>query len=473
MGGTYNKAPGPPAGLAPFGMPPFDYSFSFFLQLTFRSPKGIVTSLSNVYLLEVQMKLMMWAAVAAVVCTATTSLRAETALENWQFRLSAYWNYTDNRDSADEYRDAETEEDLKQSTSDFGITPDIGWINRWSRDILELSYAPTWRYRTNPADNQNETEWQHKAYIGWEHATARRLSVSADNLFYYSDDPGFFEPGGEVLRADNTYYWNRTSLGFNYELSRKATLDFETDYMFKRYTEEEVAEEYDEDRLTGILRYERLHKRSLFLSTFGRYLLSQREDLTRETPEGDIELDRGLYAVAAGLGGRQVFSKYLQAHLDVGYEFVNYDSPDVDDNSSPLIDFRIINTPNEDHTITFDALYAILDAYRFPYSSQNHFHFFVGWDWSILDDLTFGLKCEYRIENYEADRIGTNIPESALEEIVDDGDVTTLFLRSYLRYQLPYEVDLKLAYSYEDTDSDVSATYTRNDVRLTVGKTFF
>jgi hypothetical protein len=243
--------------------------------------------------------------------------------------------------------------------------------------------------------------------------------------------------------------------------------------MLKRYDESEVAEESDEDRFTGILRYERLHKRSLFLSAFGRYLFSERETLYRDTPEGLIELDRGLYAVAGGLGARQVFSKYLQAHLDVGYEFVDYDSPDVDDNSAPLIDFRVINTPNEDHTITFDVLYAILDSYRFPYSSQNHFHFYVGWDWNILDNLTYGLNCEYRIENYEAERIGTNIPESALEEIVDDGDVITLFVRTYIQYQLPYEVDLRLAYSYEDTDSDVSATYTRNDVRLTAGKTFF
>lgn len=419
------------------------------------------------------MKFMKFALAALLVCVTARRLQAESALgENLQFRLSAYWDYTDNRDSADKYDDAETEEDLKQSTSDFGITPDIGWIQRWSRDILELSYAPTWRYRENPAENQNEEEWQHRAYVGWEHASARRLSLRADNTLYYGDDPAIYEPGGEILRNDKSYYWNRTALGFNYELSRNATADFQTDYMFKRYDEEEEATASDEDRFTGLLRLERLQNRGLYLSGFGRYILSSRDDLARQTPAGEIMLERGLSAVAAGVGGRKVFSKYVQAQLDLGYEFVSYDSADVDNNSAPLIDFRLINTPNEKHTLTFDVLYAILDAYRFPYSSQDHFHVFVGWDWEILDDLSYGLSCEYRIENYEADRLGTDVPMGALEEIVEDGNVYSLFVRTYLKYDLPYDVDLMLSYSYEDVDSDVSSTYTRNNVRLTAGKKF-
>ena len=380
---------------------------------------------------------------------------AEQDGQVFTFSIRGDARYTDNRDSVPD--------DLKESNTDFFIRPQFDIFHQGERSTLDFYYAPAYRYRTDPATTQNDDQWEHYLRLAWRHNTTERMEFRLNNFFDYTQDSSI-EDGVRTIRADEGYMLNRFATGINLISGRRSILDLEGKYEVKLYDESEVAAESDQSRSDGIFTYFFQTTETVALRGVARYA------------NFDFESDRGLVrdfnsaVLAAGVD--KAFSPNMRGSLTVGYQGARYKDDAIGDSDNPYVDARISGYTVPSTRLGFSVRHALRDADVYPYSSQQFTDLKADVEWDTTVRLMFVLRGLYRMSEYTADTLPGEVQDSAPEERLVDGDETVITGTAEVVYKFDRGLTLMLSQRYEDVDSDVSVSFTKNTTMLSIAKAF-
>ena len=144
------------------------------------------------------------AIVASMMVAGVCAIRLQAAPEGKapvNFSVETRGEYTDNRDAV-----ATGEE----SNFDFYLSPRIDVYLDFERTFVNLYYVPTFRYRTDPAPTQNDSEFFHDFGLNLDSQVSPNTALRLHEKFDYNDDPSV-EDGGFTVREDRTYIMNRVT----------------------------------------------------------------------------------------------------------------------------------------------------------------------------------------------------------------------------------------------------------------------
>jgi len=387
-------------------------------------------------------------ALCGVILVSSGFAQEEPDSTPFEFAVTVKGMTTDNRDSAPD--------GVEDSNTDLFVTPRLDFVMESERTVLDLYYAPSYRYRSDPSDIQNEDEFFHELALSVKHQADTRLALRAKETYNYTDDPEV-DRGGVTLRRDSSYSLNRVEAGLNYAIDRRTSVDVSGRHMVKSYDEDVAQEESDEDMLGGLVGLRRQVARTVAVSAFADYRTYDSESLEN--------LDRGLDTVVGGVGIEKQFSEDLKGDLLVGWQSTSYENSAIDDDDTPYLRVGAEVSPNPDTVFKVYGSYSLENAYSYPYVSQERTQFHARLEWDASPKVSLAFSGEYRLEDYEKD----TAPESPA---AGGGDETTLIAKAQLAYKLAHGTSLALVHLYEDVDSDVYVSFTRNATSLALTQRF-
>lgn len=373
-----------------------------------------------------------------------------------RFSVGLSGEVTDNRDSAPDA--------VKEDNLDLNVEPRLELSHVGEHTDMSFSYGAAYRDRSDPSPIQNETEWHHDLDLRLVHRVSPRLTVQFDERLDYTDDPSI-EAFGTALRRDSSYGMNRVSLSADAQIDERHALVLQGHHMVKRYDDDIAADESDEDKIvakTGVRRQ--------MSPTIGVELAVTWTDFASENSLG---LDRGLQSTVASLGLDKQLGDSAQAALRVGWQTVEYALDELQSDDSVYANIRLTGQPTAMAHLTAEAEYGIRNSYAFPFVSQEHTHVFLEVLLEASQSIVFGLSGEYRIEDYSEETLPMSVAAArAAGGLATSGEETTLLARARVTCKLGGNLSVTLAQLFEDVESDVFTTFTRNATRLSVNKRF-
>ena len=367
-----------------------------------------------------------------------------------QLSVGVSAEYTDNRDASE----AEEQDNL-----DIAVTPRADAIVGTERSRLDFFYAPSLRWRDDPREGEDDSDVFHQLGLNIDHQRVPRENYRIRESFTFTDDSTVQE--GTDIRRDESYYLNKAEVGLTYEVSRRSFADLQARHMMKRYDEADVGDVGDEDRLEGGLTLRRNMDR-----TMGYMLLL---NAASTSYDDDLGLDRDFDSLSVGLGFDKVLGSSMRIGAGVGWMTLDYDDAAIDGEDSPFGSIQIEVTTMPSALFSFEASYVIRDADVYPYSSQEFFDLTASVRWDASPKLTLDASGAYRVGDYDADTVPA---DAADRDQAVDGEETTVIAACGIAYRLRSTTSIRLAQRYEDVDSDVASSSTRNSTRLSLSQRF-
>jgi hypothetical protein len=367
-----------------------------------------------------------------------------------EFAVSVEGSYTDNRDAVP------TDE---QDNFDVIATPRADVFADWERTILDFYYAPAFRYRTDPADSQDEAEWFHAVGVNLDHRAAPRLKFKLSDRFDYNEDPAV-EDGGTRVGPERLFFLNQANATVIGELTRQSLLEVYGWQKTKRYEDNEVADILDEDRTdAGLKLWRRLHRtQAVFLEGRGSMY-------GYENPNG-VQRDFDLFYT--GVGIENTFSQNLRGLLAGGWQWQEYDDPGLNKQDSPYVQGSLEGNLTPATRMVAAVTHGIRDSDAFPYASQEYNEYYLKGEWDATAAVTLGLWGKIRNGNYDDSAPTTAVSDVALP----GGDEDAVVAAAEAGYKLNEQTGVRLVQHYEDVDSDVSVPFTRNTTSLILSRHF-
>lgn len=355
---------------------------------------------------------------------------------------------TDNRDSAP---DGQEEDNV-----DIFARPRVDLMYSSESAVLDLYYAPSYRWRSDPSAIQNEDEWHHDLNVDGRLRVAERTTLRARERFNYTDDPEITE-GDVNLRRDSSYLMNRAEVGISHDLTDRLNMDLLGKHMVKRYDDDQIADNYDEQLASAEL----AARQKLSQTLVGMGIVGA-EMVDYEEING---VKRGYDSVLAGVGVEKMLSEMVSVHALGGVQYAEYDDPTISSETAPLVRLGAMAKVSDTVRFTARATHKLDNAYSYPYTSQRHTSVYGTVLWNATARLDLSAFAEYRYEKYEADTVNPALA-------VNSGDETTVLGVASATYKLLSKTKVSLSYVIEDVDSDVSTTFTRNAGTLSVTQDF-
>ncbi len=383
--------------------------------------------------------------------------------DSFKFSMSVLTEVTDNRDSSAD----------KESNIDVYLWPRISKESSPDVTKVKFYYAPSYRYRTNPAEIQNENELMQDVGISIDQNTTPRLNLRLYERFNKTDDPAIHD--NRVDRPDSSYMLNRVEGGANYQLADKvSSIDLSANNTLKQYDKSIVARTSDEDSTGGNATYWREVQEDMgFLLNAG---------LTQYNYENYTGFDRGLRTMFGGVGLEKVVSQELRYGLRAGFTKADYNDNALGSETAPFgeVSFQMYTIPS--FRINGGAGFSLRNADVYPFSSQREKHVNAGVEWDTTAKVTCGGGVGYHIGEYD----DNSLPPSAFNDPIiahvaptignrRSGEKKTLVVSASMQYKMTDNSSVKLEHRYEDANSDVDVIYpsfTRNATRLMVVKEF-
>ena len=388
-----------------------------------------------------------------------------------KFSITAGADYTDNRDASP----------TKVKNTDLFITPRLALDLKWEAAMLDISYAPTYRYRTKPATDPAGNELENKSQLYHDFGLAYTVSATPDlklrvnDNFDYTDDPAV-QANGSTLSRDSSFVYNRFEGGANYAFSRLSNLDAVGRYMTKLYKDDERKNESNVDQTDlGLNLWNQPAKLMAFTGTasFSSYGYKKY-----------LGADRDFQSVFLGAGIQEVFSPEFQCGLSGGLQSSSYDDKAMKSDNSPYgtLSATVATIPST--RITGSVSYMTRDSFIYPFASQKMTDFELKLDWdSPNPDLTFGLAGSYWIGKYDSDKISPSFESqvSGNQQFLDFSNLTmlenggtekTVQVAFNTAYKIGIATKLGFVVSYSKTDSDVRWSYNRMDANLSMTREF-
>ena len=363
----------------------------------------------------------------------------------FRFSVGTHATFTDNRDSV---------KVNKQSNTDIFVSPRVDYVFNDGKNQFRLFYVPSFRYRTDAGDNGDSTAWHHNFGMKGTLAVTERSRIRFTEKYDYNDDSAI-KVGGAVVRGNHTYGENTALLGFNTDLYKYSNLDFSIKNNVKRFSDDVIAKTSDENITTvdAAHRYQITQTlRSVLGATYGLYSY-------------DNSLNRDFYSLTGTVGLENDFTPTTMGSVRVGYQNANYDDSSVDSKNEPYAKVAISSQTGADLNIGASVEHGIRDTDAYPFTSQVYSEFGLFGHLDITPSLALhgtGIyrKSEYDKEDIPAAARGINFVGK------NGGDDTTIVLDAMLDYSIVENLSLYIGYRYEDIDSEVGQSYTKNSGRL-------
>ncbi len=345
---------------------------------------------------------------------------------------------TDNRDSR---------EDDKQDNVDIFLRPRAEIYLGDPSSQLDAYYMPALRYRAEPGDNQDETDFQHHLGVNLRRGLSERLRVRASDSLAISDEPAI-EENGSVVRGDQSYVMNTAEAGLNYDLFRYSNLDLLVLNRIRRFDEEAVASLSDEDETSMRIQHRRSLTPTLRTLLTGEYRMYSYDD------NPDYTRDFDSMVLAAGL--ENSFTENVIGSVSAGWQTRDHEDEDIDVDDKPYVRADISGQMNPDLRIGAVAGYGIRDSDAYPYASQEYTDFSGFAHSKLTQKLFLKLAGTYRLSTYEA--FGS-LPGGDENVLVGDIELSFIAIKS---------ASLQVGYRVEDIDADdgVGDSYVKNTVRV-------
>jgi hypothetical protein len=388
-----------------------------------------------------------------------------------RFSVSIGADYTDNRDGAPNTPSLTDPTFTKESTMDFYLSPSVALEFQWEMMALEMSYTPSYRYRSNPNAIQNESQLFHDLQVNFSRYLTKKLQLRLLEHFNITDDPSVQE-NGTTLRRDSSFVLNQTEAGLKYDFSRLSNVDIVGRYMVKRYDEVERRIESDEEKAdAGIVLWHQPAK---------SFVLVGMATLSDYGYEKYGTLDRGFSTTVIGGGIEQVFSQNFRCGLRGGVQMSDYNDKSVGSESTPYGTFSLQMSTIPSTRITALLSRMIRNALVFPFYSQEATEFGLRLDWdSPVPELRFALHGGYSVGEYDVDKLPTNFgTDTTLQDLAalygfkSSGSEKILTLALEASYKVGFGTTIKLAQSFEDVNSEVRWSFTRNATSLSLTREF-
>ncbi len=359
---------------------------------------------------------------------------------------------TDNRDSTPDGK----------SNTDIFARARLSALLDWQTAVLNLYVAPGFRYRTDPSSIQNDTEFHITGNADFKAALTPTTAFRADENLAYTDDPQI-DAGNVITRRDSTFIANRVSAGIRQDLTQTANVDLYGWNQIKRYDEETVARISDQDQTGG-----ELTGRLMLSDTLaGTAMVGAEMYDTKDY----YNLQRGFDTYYGGLGAEQAFTQTILVNGMVGVQQATYEDDQIDDMTSPMARVGIKAQVAQNAYLTGQIRHQLDNAYSYPFVATKHTSAFAKFDLQATKMLGFGLFGEYRLEDYDSDMVSPSAPAEAF--LKDrSGQETTILAMASASLNLTQTTKVTLSQLYEDVDSDVLVSFTRNATTLSLIQDF-
>ncbi len=358
--------------------------------------------------------------------------------------------FTDNRDS-------NTNE---ESNIDYFISPRLEAFFEQERLLLDLYYEPSYRYRDNPSDIQNDTELFHDFGVKARLRLTRQIQPWVRDTFMYTDDPEVTQEGA-VLRSDASYLRNEVEAGMTYLFSERGNVDLSGRHMVKRYEEDIVARQSDETHVGGAFSAWRRITRTLGIVAGVRGTSYEYETIEA--------FDRGFDVVIGSIGFEKVFNPQLQGGVSAGYGQADYEESALGQQDFPYLNVHLVGQYAPFSKIDFWASHKIMESDVYPFSSQENSDVGMQVEFDTPKSIIARLSTRYALGRYERDFLP---PDAESRAVTVKGDETVVAVSGTLGYRLRHDMSLRFRQTYEDIDSDVDISYTKNTSRIVLTKHF-
>lgn len=375
-------------------------------------------------------------------------------------KVNAGAAFTDNRDSAPD--------GSEDSNVDFFLGARLKALLDWESALLDFYYAPRYRYRTDPSVIQNDSEWQHDLNVIGEVEPVERLKIRAQERFNFTDDPAVDDLGA-TLRRDSSYLMNRAYLDVGYDVTRSLNIKASGHHMLKRYDDDQVARQSDEDRVEAGLQARQQLNQTLALKAKVAMQQFNLEDYV--SADGAVTLPRGFDDVLAGVGAEATLSRTVGISAMAGATWAEYDDETIDDDTVPFGNLAISAALAPTIDVMANAMYALNSAYNYPFSSQTYMSIYGRIDWEATSMLEFAASLEYRLEDYDADQVSAAIPATAFPK-ARSGDETSVIATLSGKVNITPTMAVTVGYLHENVDSDVFVSFDRNEGTIAFEKEF-
>jgi len=378
----------------------------------------------------------------SVVVLAAGLLAAQGAQEGQalRFGVSSSVEATDNRDAS------ETD---KQSNVDVFVRPYVAFHTDTGAFRLNALYEPGLRYRSEPGDDQNETDLQHRFSLSLRQALSERTVIRLSDVLLQIEDPQISE-GGAIERADRSYFLNTFRASLNYDLGRLSNVDLGIRHQVRRYDEDRIAILSDKDELGGNVVFRHGLSPTLRALVNAGYSSYSFED--------DGNLSRDFDSLTGTVGLEYLFTPQVTGSLSGGMQTRSYDEDLLETDDNVLIRGELSGTLNPDLRVGATAGAGVRDADVYPYPSQEYGELRGYADVTLSPSVVLRGALTYRASTYDA------YPQLGLA----GGDEDVIVFDAQLTYNLTEMAALLAGHRYEDVSADagLSGSFTRNTTRV-------
>lgn len=396
---------------------------------------------------------------------ADESTEARKANEPVKFSVAAGASYTDNRDALP----------TKVSNTDLYITPRLVLDLKYDELNLALSYAPTYRYRSNASIIENDSQLLHDFAMTLNLTPSRMTTIRLVENFNLTDDPSV-QQDGATLRRDSSFIYSQTEVGMAHDFSAYSKVDVAGRYMVKRYDDAEVRKTSDVTKSDAGITYWKQPAKKFALVGMANYAQFDYEKY--------LDIDRGFDSTVFGLGIEQEISSYVKYGLRGGLQSLQYRDDSLESANSPYGTVSLQVNTLKTTRILLSVSQMVRDSAIFPFASQDSTDYGVSVNWeSPSSAFQFVFAVSYRVSDYSKDTVSSKFSSAAASDatysdylssagIKSSGKEETLGASVEVGYKLGDQTTIKLVQSYEDVSSGVRWSYDRNATTLAITRDF-
>ncbi len=372
--------------------------------------------------------------------------------------ISVGMEYTDNRDSS---------AGDKEDSLDWILNGRVDALLDWTQTVLDFYYMPSLRYRSNPSVIQRDADLYHDLGVSVEHRLSQRLKLSANEHFNFTDDPAV-DVGGNVLRRDSSFILNRVKAAADYDFSRRLTGSASGYHTTKRYEDDVVAKQGDEDSIGGGVSAAFILDRDLIVALVGGV------GMVGYNEESGVE-SRDFQSYECGVAVTRRYGIRTKGELAVGWKMLSFESDELGTESSPYASLGLLLALSPRTRFSGSLGYLLRDSDFYPFASQRYLTLDCGAEWdALVQRLTLRVNGGYRVGSYDSGSLRTADREQMeANGLPTKGDETVVLASVGVNWRIQKTYAVCLAQQYEHVDYDGALeSFSRNSTRLTVTRDF-
>lgn len=380
---------------------------------------------------------------------------AQDLAKPWALSVKTGVQATDNRDGSDAN---------KENNVDFYVQPRGDLILRdGERSTLDLFVSPMAKVHSNPrnADEgdpqsapQNDKELFGALGVDLMYQLTPRVKLNAGDTLIYNDDPAIDE-GGVGKRESASHVLNIANAGLGLEVTPRVSLDVSGSSTIKRYTDDKVAENEDEDIWNAESRLGYLFGSGYKMFGVVGYSDFENESTTRA---------RGSKVASVGVGLEKIFNPDVHGTLMGGYQSASYADDTLDDTDTANARAEMVFRAESATRFRVGASYGFYAPYVQPYSLQKLTSVQGSVEHDVLPQrLTVAVKAQYSDGEYEKEGEGDSL-KGGSDELYTAGLSAS--------YRIDRTWSVGAGYTYEKWDSEVRESFDRNYVDASVTAQF-